>query len=87
MVEYDLLTADILRQAAANGAPFTASGGVFPIDDLAAVAGSSKAPLTENTDFEIDVLAGLSSDAKWLPSKYFYDAGGSALFEQITRIP
>ena len=34
-----------------------------------------------------DTVAGLSSTPKWLSSKYFYDARGSQLFEQITRQP
>jgi dimethylhistidine N-methyltransferase len=34
-----------------------------------------------------DTLAGLSAQPRRLPSKYFYDAAGSALFEQITRTP
>ena len=34
-----------------------------------------------------DVLAGLSAMPKRLPSKYFYDAEGSRLFEAITRQP
>lgn len=34
-----------------------------------------------------DVLAGLSAQPRTLPSKYFYDAHGSALFESITRQP
>ncbi len=34
-----------------------------------------------------DVLAGLSARPRALPSKYFYDARGSALFEEITRQP
>lgn len=34
-----------------------------------------------------DVLAGLSARPRGLPSKYFYDARGSALFECITRQP
>lgn len=34
-----------------------------------------------------DVVAGLSATPKRLPSKYFYDARGSMLFEQITRQP
>lgn len=37
--------------------------------------------------FRDDVLAGLSADAKSLPSKYFYDAEGSRLFEEITVLP
>ncbi len=34
-----------------------------------------------------DVLAGLAARPRALPSKYFYDARGSALFECITRQP
>ncbi len=34
-----------------------------------------------------DVLAGLSVTPKSLPFRLFYDAAGSELFEQITRIP
>ncbi|HEX6958025.1 MAG TPA: L-histidine N(alpha)-methyltransferase [Ferrovibrio sp.] len=38
-------------------------------------------------DFAADVQAGLSGQPKTLPSKYFYDAAGSALFEQICELP
>ncbi len=34
-----------------------------------------------------DVRAGLTANPRTLPSKYFYDAEGSELFEQITRVP
>ncbi|WP_433826116.1 L-histidine N(alpha)-methyltransferase [Actinoplanes sp. CA-015351] len=34
-----------------------------------------------------DVRAGLTDSPKWLPPKWFYDARGSALFEEITRLP
>lgn len=34
-----------------------------------------------------DILRGLSLRPRQLPSKYFYDARGSGLFEQITRQP
>ncbi|MFJ3334937.1 L-histidine N(alpha)-methyltransferase [Streptomyces sp. NPDC086766] len=34
-----------------------------------------------------DVQHGLTSDPKWLPPKWFYDAHGSDLFEQITELP
>lgn len=34
-----------------------------------------------------DVLTGLSATRKWLPPKWFYDKVGSALFEDITRLP
>lgn len=33
-----------------------------------------------------DALLGLSSCPKWLPSRWFYDARGSELFEEITRL-
>ncbi|NNM93481.1 MAG: L-histidine N(alpha)-methyltransferase [Candidatus Eremiobacteraeota bacterium] len=38
-------------------------------------------------DFERDVLAGLSAVQKTIPSKYLYDALGSALFEAIVLLP
>lgn len=34
-----------------------------------------------------DVLHGLTADPKTLPPKWFYDARGSELFEQITELP
>ncbi|ANZ39222.1 dimethylhistidine N-methyltransferase [Lentzea guizhouensis] len=34
-----------------------------------------------------DVRAGLTAEPKWLSPKWFYDAAGSALFEDITRLP
>jgi L-histidine N-alpha-methyltransferase len=34
-----------------------------------------------------DARAGLTATPKWLPPKYFYDARGSELFEEITRLP
>jgi L-histidine N-alpha-methyltransferase len=34
-----------------------------------------------------DVRTGLAADPKWLPPKWFYDARGSELFEEITRLP
>ena len=34
-----------------------------------------------------DVRAGLTATPKTLPPKYFYDAAGSELFDQITRLP
>jgi L-histidine N-alpha-methyltransferase len=36
---------------------------------------------------EGDVRRGLTAYPKTLPSKYFYDAIGSKLFEEITRVP
>ncbi|MET9485904.1 L-histidine N(alpha)-methyltransferase [Nocardia sp. NPDC006630] len=34
-----------------------------------------------------DVRRGLTAEPKWLPPKWFYDARGSELFEQITQLP
>src|SRR5579859_3935159 len=34
-----------------------------------------------------DVLTGLSGPVKTLPAKYFYDAEGSRLFEEICELP
>ncbi|MFG2818203.1 L-histidine N(alpha)-methyltransferase [Kitasatospora sp. NPDC048365] len=34
-----------------------------------------------------DVQNGLTASPKWLPPKWFYDARGSELFEEITRLP
>ncbi|HEX5770771.1 MAG TPA: L-histidine N(alpha)-methyltransferase, partial [Nocardioidaceae bacterium] len=34
-----------------------------------------------------DVLTGLQAEPRWLPPKWFYDARGSELFEDITRLP
>jgi L-histidine Nalpha-methyltransferase len=38
-------------------------------------------------DLRADVRAGLSATPKTLPPKYFYDERGSALFDEITRLP
>ncbi len=34
-----------------------------------------------------DARVGLSAEPKWLPPRWFYDARGSELFEQITMLP
>jgi L-histidine N-alpha-methyltransferase len=34
-----------------------------------------------------DACTGLTAKPKWLPPKWFYDERGSALFEEITRLP
>lgn len=41
---------------------------------------------TELSEFYTDVLNGLKSEQKYLPSKYFYDENGSVLFEQICQL-
>jgi L-histidine N-alpha-methyltransferase len=38
-------------------------------------------------ELRADVRAGLTADEKWLSPKWFYDARGSELFEDITRLP
>lgn len=38
-------------------------------------------------ELRTDVRDGLTASPKWLPPKWFYDARGSALFDQITRLP
>ena len=38
-------------------------------------------------DLRTDVRQGLTASPKWLSPKWFYDATGSALFEQITELP
>ena len=35
----------------------------------------------------MSVVEGLSKTRKTLPCRYFYDARGSELFEEITRLP
>jgi len=39
------------------------------------------------TEFAQDVLQGLSSESKYLSSKYFYDDEGSRIFQDIMRMP
>ena len=41
----------------------------------------------QTSPFVRDVIDGLSQPQKSLPPKYFYDAAGSELFDQITRLP
>jgi dimethylhistidine N-methyltransferase len=41
----------------------------------------------QTSAFAHDVIEGLSQQPKRLSPKYFYDAAGSELFEQITRLP
>ena len=43
--------------------------------------------LTQDTSFLGDVLSGLARPRKALPPKYFYDARGCDLFEQICELP
>src|SRR4029434_6957675 len=41
----------------------------------------------QGSDFLSDVIAGLSSDPRTLPCKYFYDERGAALFQRICELP
>src|ERR687888_2123064 len=41
----------------------------------------------ESADFLADDIAGLSSDPRSLPCKYFYDERGAALFQRICELP
>lgn len=43
--------------------------------------------IAKQTAFAADVIAGLSSNSKSLSSKYFYDARGSQLFQEIMAMP
>jgi dimethylhistidine N-methyltransferase len=54
-----------------------------PLDELVE-APSRGAP---SYDFAEAVLAGLSRNQKSIPCRFFYDARGSELFEQITSLP
>jgi dimethylhistidine N-methyltransferase len=48
---------------------------------------SERYALEGDEEFARDVIAGLSRPQKTLPCRYFYDARGSELFEEITRLP
>ncbi|MFT4934076.1 MAG: dimethylhistidine N-methyltransferase [Pseudoalteromonas distincta] len=51
------------------------------------LARDGAAPAPRRSAFETDVLAGLSRRQKSVPPKYFYDAPGSRLFEDICELP
>lgn len=44
-------------------------------------------PRDSRADFAADVRAGLSADPKWISCRWFYDAAGSAIFEEICALP
>jgi dimethylhistidine N-methyltransferase len=48
---------------------------------------SERYALEGDDTFARDVVAGLARPQKTLPCRYFYDARGSELFEEITRLP
>lgn len=48
---------------------------------------SQQVSTPESSDFLADVIAGLSSNPRTLPCKYFYDERGAALFQKICELP
>src|SRR5438309_3284457 len=56
------------------------------VNSTTAVQPAPGAPPT-SPDFLTDVIAGLSSEPRMLPCKYFYDASGAALFQKICELP
>ena len=42
---------------------------------------------TEHEEVVSEIIDGLSAQQKYIPSKFFYDAYGSKLFEDITCLP
>jgi dimethylhistidine N-methyltransferase len=55
-------------------------------DQLTAIEPSSAVPPAAS-DLLADIIAGLSSDPRALPCKYFYDERGAALFQKICELP
>ena len=48
---------------------------------------SARHEAAASDSFADHVINGLGDSPKWLSAKYFYDAAGSDLFEEITRLP
>jgi L-histidine N-alpha-methyltransferase len=69
-------TETLSESATSAGTPLRGGGPAFLID---------RHPPKD--DFAADVLNGLSRAQKWIPPKYFYDARGSRLFEDICATP
>jgi uncharacterized SAM-dependent methyltransferase len=57
----------------------------FKPHDGASIIGAVDTEATTTRGFAADVISGLSARHKHLPPKYFYDATGSRLFEEICR--
>src|ERR1700722_4255216 len=57
----------------------------FNPPDSARIVGAVDPQAAATRDFAVDVISGLSARHKRLAPKYFYDATGSHLFEQICR--
>jgi L-histidine Nalpha-methyltransferase len=64
----------------AKSVPLTAAAGHFKITRV-------RTPAEDLAVMAAEVRDGLQADPPSLPSKYFYDARGSALFERITTLP
>jgi dimethylhistidine N-methyltransferase len=58
---------------------------IMSADQLTAIQPASAVPRA--TSDLSDVIAGLSSDPRTLPCKYFYDERGAALFQKICELP
>src|SRR6266487_6690139 len=59
---------------------------IMTANSLTAVQPASGVP-PATSDLLSDVIAGLSSDPRTLPCKYFYDERGAALFQKICELP
>src|ERR1700721_2474925 len=57
----------------------------FKPHDSPRIVGAGDPQAASTRDFAVDVISGLSARHKRLAPKYFYDATGSHLFEQICR--
>src|SRR5436189_3585569 len=55
-------------------------------NSITAVQPAAGAP-PASSDFLSDVIAGLSSEPRTLPCKFFYDERGAALFQKISELP
>ena len=51
------------------------------------ITAPSQVAAPESAEFLADVIAGLSSNPRTIPCKYFYDAHGAALFQKICELP
>jgi len=59
------------------------------VEDLArsSTSPSQRLDPSSQADFAQAVLAGFATKPRSLPCRFFYDARGSALFEEITQLP
>ena len=78
------------RRRRTSRAPLTECNRTLAIGedtDERVTAGDPSAGADLDRALRADVRTGLTADPKWLPPKWFYDARGSELFEEITRLP